>query len=66
MFLSMFDLCVHLQSQIGLLQQKVKSLKQENDQLTEANKELKKKQQEWESECNRSVCVYHKLIITVS
>ena len=57
MFLSMFDLCVHLQSQIGLLQQQVKSLKQENDQLTEANKELKKKQQEWESECNRSVCM---------
>lgn len=53
----------HAQSHIGMLQQQVRSLKQDNGQLAEANKELKKtldaaetKQQEWESECNR--CVY--------
>ncbi len=51
---------MHMQSQIGVLQQQVRSLKQENGQLAEANQELKKsletaesKQHEWESECNR-------------
>ena len=55
----------------------MRSLKQENGQLAEANRELKKnleatesKQQEWESECNRyvhepsaKICMNHTNIV---
>ena len=62
------------------LQQQVRSLKQENGQLAEANRELKKnletaesKQQEWESECNRyvhesrvKVCMNHTNVVNTT